>query len=195
MKPALRKLKRVAATPFVWLAATIFLIEEAIWDGTAAFMARLGAIRAVHAAEKYIAKLPAHGAFLMFILPSLIFVPAKLFGVRAIATGHWLLGSGILLFAKVAGFALFSRIFNLTRPTLMQLAWFAHMHAWIMGYRNRIHAYLDGRQAYQRIKQRIRALWQSIRSALRNTAGNETIGQKATGRGSSAPGTSGRDTE
>ncbi len=185
MKPALRKLKRVALAPFIWLAAAVFLIEEAIWDWTAALMARLGAIRAVHAVEKHIAALRPRWAFLAFILPSLIFIPAKLLGVEAIAAGHWVLGSGVFLFAKIAGFALFSRIFNLTRPTLMQLVWFSRAYAWIMGYRNRIHAYLDGWQAYQQIRQRVRALLQGIRSALRG----------ASGRGASRRGNPGRDAE
>jgi hypothetical protein len=172
MDPALRKLKRLVLAPFIWLAALIFLIEEAIWDWTAAFMARLGALRAVHAVEKHIAALRPRWAVLAFILPSTIFVPAKLLGLHAIAAGHWLLGSGIFLFAKVAGFALFSRIFNLTRPALMQLEWFARIYAWIMHYRNRIHAFLDRWQAYQRIKARLRAILGSIKSWLRRSARN-----------------------
>lgn len=167
MGPGLRRLKRALFAPFVWLAALVFLIEEAIWDWTAAFMARLGAVRAVHAVEKRIAALPARWAFVAFVLPSSIFVPAKLLGLHAIAAGHWLLGSGIFVFAKVAGFALFSRIFNLTRPTLMQLGWFARAYAWIMHYRNRIHAYLDSWQAYQRIRARLRAALAAIKAALR----------------------------
>ncbi len=167
MKPALQKLKRVVLSPFVWLAAAVFLIEEAIWDWTAAAMARLGALRAVHAVEKRISALPARWAFLAFILPSTIFIPAKLLGLHAIAKGHWLVGSAIFLTAKVAGFALFSRIFNLTRPALMQLAWFARAYAWVMHYRNRIHAYLDSWQAYQHVKQRIRAILGSLKFGLR----------------------------
>ncbi len=173
MNPALRKLKRLVVAPFVWLAALVFLIEEAIWDWTAAFMARLGALRAVHAVEKRIAALPPRGAVLAFILPSTIFVPAKLLGLHAIAAGHWLVGSGIFLFAKIAGFALFSRIFNLTRPTLMQLGWFARIYAWIMYYRNRIHAFLDSWQAYQRIKARLRATLNAIKAALRGASARD----------------------
>lgn len=173
MKPAPRKLTRVIFAPFVWLAAIIFLIEEAIWDWTAAMMARLGAICAVHAIEKRIAALPARWAFLAFILPSAIFVPAKLLGVHAIATGHWLTGTSVFLAAKIAGFALFSRIFNLTRPTLMQLDWFARVYAWIMHYRNRIHAFLDSWQAYQHVKQRLRAMIAGIKSAWRGASARD----------------------
>jgi len=139
----------------MWLAATVFLIEEAIWDWTAAIMARLGAVRAIHAIEQRIAALRPRWAFFAFILPSSILIPAKLFGLHAIAAGHWLLGSVIFIIAKVVGLALFSRIFNLTRPALMQIGWFARFYAWVMHYRNRIHAYLENWQAYQHIKQRL----------------------------------------
>lgn len=166
MKSALQKLKRLLLSPFVWLAAAVFLIEEAIWDWTAAAMARLGAVRVVHFIEQHIAALPPYWAFLAFILPSAIFIPAKLLGVHAIAAGHWLVGGAIFLIAKIAGLALFSRIFNLTRPALMQLAWFARFYAWVMYYRNRIHAFLDNWQAYQHIKQRIRATLADLKSGL-----------------------------
>ncbi len=167
MKPALHKLKHYLFAPFVWVAAAIFLVEEFIWDWTAAFMARLGAVRLVHAVEKHIAGLHPRWAFLAFILPSVIFVPAKLIGLHAIATGHWMIGSGVFIFAKIAGFALFSRIFNLTRPALMQLGWFARVYEWVMYYRNRIHAFLDSWHAYQRIKQRIRTMLTELRTGLR----------------------------
>ena len=166
MKPVLQKMKRVLLTPLVWLAAVVFLIEEAIWDWTAKIMAGLGALRAIHAVERRIAALPPYWAFFAFLLPSGILVPAKLFGLHAIASGHWLLGSTIFIIAKVVGLALFSRIFNLTRPALMQLAWFASFYAWVMLYRNRIHAYLESWQTYQFVKQRLHFLANSFKAKL-----------------------------
>lgn len=155
MKPALQKLKHLLFAPVMWLAAAVFLIEEAIWDWTAAIMARLGAVRAVHAIERRIAALRPRWAFFAFILPSGILIPAKLFGLHAITAGHWLLGSVIFIIAKIIGLALFSRIFNLTRPALMQIGWFARFYAWVMHYRNLIHAYLEHWEAYQHVKQRL----------------------------------------
>lgn len=169
MDPALQKLKRLLLTPFVWLVAAVFLIEETIWDWTAAVMARLGAVRAIHAVERHIAALRPRWAFFAFLLPSATLIPAKLFGLHAIATGHWLLGSAIIVSAKIAGLALFSRIFNLTRPALMQLDWFARFYTWVMFYRNRIHAYLDHWQAYQHIKQRISLMVATFKSKLAAT--------------------------
>lgn len=171
MNPAPQKLKRLLLAPFVWLAAALFLVEEAIWDWTAAVMERLGAVRAVHAIERHIAAMQPRWAFFAFILPSTILIPAKLFGLHAIATGHWLIGSAIFIVAKVAGVALFSRIFNLTRLALLQIVWFARFYAWVMFYRNRIHAYLDQWQAYQDIKQRLFFMVASIKSKLAVTFG------------------------
>jgi len=166
MRPSLQKLKRLLLAPFMWLAAAVFLIEEAIWDWTAKIMARLGAVRAIHFCERYIAALKPFWAFFAFLLPSGILIPAKLFGLHAIATGHWLLGSAIFIIAKVVGLALFSRIFNLTRPALMQLGWFTSFYAWVMNYRNRIHAYLESWQTYQLIKQRLTSVAATLKARL-----------------------------
>ena len=166
----MNKIKRLLLVPLSWLAAVVFLIEEAIWDWTAALMARLGAVRLVHAVEKHIAAFPPRWALLTFLLPSLILIPAKLIGLHAITAGHWLIGSTVFIIAKLLGVALFSRIFNLTRPALMQLGWFARLYAFVMYYRNRIHAYLDSWAAYQRIKQRIKALATSVKALFKRTA-------------------------
>ncbi len=154
--------------PFTWLAAIVFLIEEAIWDWTAAFMAKLGAVLVIHAIEKRIAALPPRWALFTFLLPSLILVPAKLIGLHAIAKGHWIFGSIVFILAKIAGMALFSRIFNLTRPALMQFRWFVWLYTKVMYYRNRIHDYLANWQAFQLIKQRIHALILKIKTMFIN---------------------------
>jgi hypothetical protein len=164
---SLQKIKRLLLVPLSWLIAIVFLIEEAIWDWTAKLMARMGAMRLVHAIEIRVAALPPRWALVAFLLPSLILIPAKLIGLHFIASGHWLLGSAVFILAKLLGMALFSRIFNLTRPALMQLAWVERLYNAVMYYRNRIHTYLDNWPAYQRIKLHIKNLIASIRSAFK----------------------------
>ncbi len=165
----MKTIKRLLLVPLSWLAAIVFLIEEAIWDWTAKLMARLGAVRLVHAIEKHIATLPPRWAFVTFLLPSLILIPAKLLGLHAIASGHWLVGSSVFVIAKLLGVALFARIFNLTRPALMQLAWFVRLYDTVMHYRNLIHAYLDNWVAYQHIKQSIKALVARIKAVFKRS--------------------------
>ncbi len=153
----MKKLKRLLLTPFIWLAALVFLIEEFIWDSTAKLMARLGAIRIIHAIEKRIEAFPPRWAVLAFLLPSSILIPAKLIGLHAIAQGHWFIGSMTFVLAKIAGMALFSRIFNLTRPALLQISWFAKLYKLIMFYRNQIHTYLGNWEAYQQTKRALKS--------------------------------------
>lgn len=166
----MKTLKRLLLLPLTWLMAIVFLIEEAIWDWTARLMAKLGAMRLVHAIETRITALPPRWALVAFLLPSLILIPAKLIGLHAIADGHLLIGSGVFILAKLLGMALFSRIFNLTRPALLQLAWFARLYNWVMYYRNRIHTYLDDWPAYQLIKLRIKVLAAALRSVFKRKA-------------------------
>jgi hypothetical protein len=164
----LRKLKRLLLVTLSWFAAIVFLIEEAIWDWTGALMAKLGAVRLIRAIEARITALLPPWALVTFLLPSLILIPAKLIGLHAIATGHVLLGGSVFLLAKLLGMALFSRIFNLTRPALMQLAWFARLYTFVMFYRNRIHGYLDNWVAYQRIKLRIKTFVATVKSVFKH---------------------------
>ena len=99
-----------------------------------------------------------------FLLPSSILVPAKLIGLHAMSQGHWIFGSLIFAVAKIMGMALFSRIFNLTRPALLKILWFCHLYEWVMHYRNLLHAYLDHWPAYQRMKLVLSATFKKLRS-------------------------------
>lgn len=165
-----KKFKHLLLLPLSWLAALVFLIEEAIWDWTAKLMARLGAVRLVRAIETHITSLPPRLALLAFLLPGLILIPAKLLGLHAIASGHWLLGGSVFILAKLLGMALFARIFNLTRPALMQLPRFVRLYNFVMYYRNLIHAFLDGWAAYQRIKHNIKTLVARLKALFRRGA-------------------------
>ena len=160
-------MKRFILVPLTWLAAMFFLIEEFIWDQTARLMARLGTMSLVHAIERHIAGLPPRWALFAFLLPSSILIPAKFIGLHALASGHWFFGTAIFVLAKLVGIALFSRIFNLTRPALMQVRWFAGLYNKVMLYRNRIHFYLDQWRAYQLVKQSIKSLIARVKAMMR----------------------------
>lgn len=145
-------LKHWLITPFIWIAAAIFLAEELLWDATAWLMQQLHVFRFVAWIENRIANLRPKFALFAFCLPSLVLIPAKLFALAALAHGQVMYGATILVIAKLIGMALFSRIFRLTKPALMTIKRFVRLHDGVMGYRNRIHAYLDGLRAFQAAK-------------------------------------------
>lgn len=160
----MQRIKKLLLAPFTWSLALLFLVEEMLWDAGAKVMARLAVLRYVNALETRIAAMPARWALLAFLLPSTILIPAKLIGLHAIASGHWLIGTVTFIAAKLVGMALFSRIFNLTRPALMQLPWFVKVYEFVMCYRNSIHAYLAQWAAYQAIKARIQFLLARVKA-------------------------------
>ncbi|MDD2776796.1 MAG: hypothetical protein PHU06_12635 [Gallionella sp.] len=148
--------KRLFVMPFIWLAAAIFLAEELLWDVTAWLMSYFRVFRVVVWVENWMSSLSPKVALFAFCLPSLILIPAKLFALSALAHGHVWYGASILMAAKVTGMALFSRIFRITKPALMTLPQFVRLHDWVMGYRNRIHAYIENLSAFQVAKAAIR---------------------------------------
>lgn len=150
-----KMLKRWLISPFIWMAAAIFLAEELIWDATAWLMQYLRVFRIIAWIEDWIATLRPRFALFAFCLPSLVLIPAKLFALGALAHGQVVYGASILVAAKLIGMALFSRIFRLTKPALMTLPHFVRLHDWVMFYRNKIHAYIGELRAFQAAKSAI----------------------------------------
>src|SRR5215208_4296324 len=124
---ALRLLKKTLAAPFVFLAAIFILLEDWLWDDLARLAASLGRLPIFHQLETLIIKLPPYVALLFFGAPSLLLLPVKLLALYFISHGQPTLGLATVITAKVAGTALVERIFTLTRPQLMRIAWFARL--------------------------------------------------------------------
>src|SRR5262249_61189499 len=64
--------------------------------------------------------------------------------------GDGLTGMGLLICAKLAGLGVTAFVFEITRPKLLQLAWFARLYALVMRGLDWAHAMVDP------IKRRIR---------------------------------------
>jgi hypothetical protein len=73
----------------------------------------------------WVVNLPPYGALALFAAPAVCLFPLKLLALFLFATGHAVLGVGLIAFAKIVGTAVVARIFMLTQPKLMQIAWFA----------------------------------------------------------------------
>lgn len=128
LKQALNSLLRKLLWPLKWLLALLLLFEEWGWEPLQRALARLGQWPGFRQAEAWIAALPPYGALALFALPSLSLIPVKLVALWLIGQGHAVWGTLVILAAKVVGTAIVARLFTLTRPALMQLAWFARLH-------------------------------------------------------------------
>jgi hypothetical protein len=154
------------ASWFVGAIALLFLIEEWLWHGLKQAMALLGRLPGLRGLERRISKLPPAWAAAVFLAPSSLILPIKLFAVKMIATGHILSGAGVILAAKIAATALFARIYVLTQPALMRVAWFVRLHATVLRWRVWVHAQVESHPAWRAMRRRI-LRWRAAMEAWR----------------------------
>jgi hypothetical protein len=111
------------------LVALVLLFEEWGWDPLQRLMARIARLPVLRHIEALIQRLPPWAALLALTLPSLLLIPAKLAALWLITSGEKTLGVALIVLAKVLGTAIVARMFALTRPALMRMAWFAALYA------------------------------------------------------------------
>lgn len=148
------------------VAALIVLFEEWGWRPLMEALGQLARFRPIAALERWIAGLPPYGALVVFALPTTILMPLKFVAVWLLANGFIWTAGGLFLGAKVASTALIARIFMLTKPALMQLAWFARAYNWFMPWKEALFAEIRaswpwryGRMVKTRIKHEARQAW------------------------------------
>ena len=153
--------------PLVQLAALVLLAEAWTWDVGSRAAARLAGWPPLRWMEGRIRTLPPWAALAAFVLPGLLLLPVKLLALLAIAHGHAL--SGILGFvvAKLGGAAVVARIYVLTLPTLLTLAWFARWHGSFMRLKDRWLAALRASNFWRQLRAAMSGARRGVRRMLR----------------------------
>ncbi|MBI5256983.1 MAG: hypothetical protein HY855_10830 [Burkholderiales bacterium] len=108
--------------------ALLILFEEWGWEPLQRAMAWVARLPVLRRIEQLIVRLPPRAALLVFLLPSLLLLPVKLLALWLVAQGQQWLGLGVIVLAKLAGTAVVARLFTLTKPALMRMAWFASVY-------------------------------------------------------------------
>ncbi len=151
---------RAVKATLSWLFALLILFEEWGWEPLQRMLARIGQLPGFRWFERRVSALPPYAALAIFLLPTLLLLPLKLLALWLIGQHKVLLGTLVIVGAKLAGTAIVARLFTLTRPALMQLPWFARLYgrwsAWKEALLVRVRGSWTWRQG-QRIKARIRA--------------------------------------
>lgn len=130
----------------------ILLFEEWGWEPLLRAVKKLATLPFWAKLESAVAALPPWGALLAFAVPVLSLIPVKLLALLLFAQGHGVVGLTLVIAAKVLGTAMAARLFELTEPALMQLAWFARFYPTFKSWKNRLLAQV--RQS---------ALWRGVR--------------------------------
>ena len=142
--------------PFWVLLAVIFLIEAWLWDHLEPIVARVVAWIPLRAFKAWLAErvdtLSPAMTLIVFIVPVLPLFPLKLVGLWLLANEYWASAIAMIIFAKFVGVGVTAFIFDVTRPKLLEMAWFEKLYEFIMRLRAKAHALVDP------IKSRIREM-------------------------------------
>jgi hypothetical protein len=121
----LRWLRRL----FEALVALLILFEEWGWEPLQRALAWAARLPPLAWLEGRIAALPPYAALAVFIVPTLLLLPVKVAALWLLGAGQAGLGLALIVITKLAGTALVARLFQLTRPALLQLAWYARLYS------------------------------------------------------------------
>jgi hypothetical protein len=133
--------------PLWVLLALIFLIEAWLWDHLEPIVARVVAWIPLRAFKVWLAErvdtLSPATTLIVFIVPVIPLFPLKLVGLWLLANEYWISAILIFVFAKFLGVGVAAFIFDVTRPKLLQMAWFEKLYDWVMAVRAEAHAIVD----------------------------------------------------
>ncbi len=152
MKSLWRLLGRVLRGLGTVLLAAVLLFEEWGWRPLTAFAAWVARLPPLAALEARIRRASPYAALALFALPALALLPVKLGALWLIHQGHGGLGLSVILAAKLAGTALVGRLFILTEPQLMRIAWFARALTWWRAKKATWLARIRASVAWQRVQ-------------------------------------------
>lgn len=108
--------------------ALILVFEEWGWVPLAAQFDKLTKIPQWKHLEERVVHLHPHGAMIILGIPFIALIPIKLFGLYLFDLGHLFAGFVVIITSKLFGTALFARLFQLTKPALLKLNWFARWY-------------------------------------------------------------------
>ena len=127
----------------IWvLLAIIFLIEAWLWDHlepvVAAVVAALLPLRAFKTwlAERVDLLSPAM-TLIVFIVPVISLFPLKLVGFWLLTHEYWMSALLTIVFAKFLGVGVAAFVFDVTRPKLLEMAWFERLYEFVLALRAR----------------------------------------------------------
>ena len=161
------KLKRILTPPFIILAALLLWFWEWLWEPLEQVMAKIGRWPGLRLVEAWISRTPRYVALACFVVPGAVLLPFKLLGLYFLGHGAPVLGVGTFFAAKVVGTALVARIFALTKPQLMEIAWFARSYAVVVRFKNYVFDTLHQHPVYLRTRATLAALQHRLQGVRR----------------------------
>jgi hypothetical protein len=148
--------------PLWILLALVFLFEAWLWEHLRPLVAAVVNVIAWDRLKARLARLvewlPPWAVLIVFVIPFIVLLPLKFLEVYLLVHRQWIGAILVLVLAKLLGLGVTAFIFDVTRPKLLQMAWFRRVYEWTLYWLARAHALIDPIKAA--IKRRMRRiLW------------------------------------
>ena len=143
----------------VWvLLAVIFLIEAWLWDHLEPVVAAFVAAIPLRAFKQWLAErvdtLSPAMTLVVFIVPVIPLFPLKMIGLWLLMHEYWMSAVTTILFAKLLGVGVTAFVFDVTRPKLLEMAWFEKLYEFVLALRAKCKAMVEPIQT--RIRESLR---------------------------------------
>lgn len=129
--------------PIWFLLALIFLVEAWLWDHLQPLVARVVAWIPLREIKAWIADKIQHLSppltLVVFLIPAVLLFPLKVAGLWLLARHYWFSAMAVVVFAKLMGVGVAAFIFDVTRPKLLQMAWFRWVYETVLTIRAKAH--------------------------------------------------------
>jgi hypothetical protein len=133
--------------PLWILLALFFLLEAWLWDHLRPLVAAVVNVIAWDKLKAWLAKLvdwlPPWAVLIVFVIPFLVLLPLKFLEVYFIVHRQWLGTIVVLVLAKLLGLGVTAFIFDVTKPKLLQMAWFRWLYELALAWLAKAHALID----------------------------------------------------
>jgi hypothetical protein len=133
--------------PLWILLAIAFLVEAWLWDHLrpiVAWVVNLVAWDKLKAwLATFVAKLPPWAVLIVFVVPFIVLLPLKFLEVYFLVHHRWVAAIFVLVLAKLLGLGVTAFIFDVTKPKLLQMAWFRWLYDLMLVWLAKAHALVD----------------------------------------------------
>ena len=145
---------------FLILLALAFLFEAWLWEHLRPLVAWVVNLVAWDRLKARLAtlieRLPPWAVLFVFVVPFIALLPLKFLEVYFIVHRQWVATCLVLVLAKLLGLGVTAFIFEVTKPKLLQMAWFRWLYELMLAWLEKAHALVDPIKA--RIKDTLRRL-------------------------------------
>jgi hypothetical protein len=138
---------RKVLRPLWILLALFFLFEAWLWERLQPIVgyvvARIPLDRLKKVLAAWIEGLSPPATLAVFVVPFIVLLPLKFLEFWFLAEHNWLGAVLTLVAAKLIGLGVTAFIFDVTRPKLLQMAWFSRFYDWMLWLIAHAHALVD----------------------------------------------------